>query len=174
MAPLLPSGALGKSSSEDLHLIQTVPETEIATITTTPAICLADDFLPGPWFREFSQDYGDGIRVKKRGLDASALVVRKYDIAADEVLALSTHDGRRRAMTVFHFHPDFPLDRRRRYMEAHREGYDVAHDVTRHMDALKAHRQTALRKRFSRAGRAVTMGVHAIAMFFLAHYSSGR
>ena len=56
-------------------------------------------FLPGDWFLEFQQDYGDGVLVTKRGLDASPLVVRKYEIGADEVLAFSTYDGKRRAMT---------------------------------------------------------------------------
>ena len=58
-------------------------------------------FLPGDWFFEFEQDYGDGIRVIKRGLDASLLVVRKYDIGAEEVLAAAAITWRptARAMT---------------------------------------------------------------------------
>lgn len=131
-------------------------------------------FLPGDWFFEFEQDYGDGIHVIKRGLDASLLVVRKYDIGADEVLAFSTYDGKRRAMTVFHFHPDFDLRRRRHYMEAHREGYDVARTVTGHLDAQRAQRQAAIRRRIAKARRAVTLAAHAAAVFILAHYSPGR
>ena len=123
---------------------------------------------------EFRQDYGDGIRVTKRGLDASLLVVRKYDIGRNEVLAFSTYDGKRRAMTVFHFHPDFDLRRRRHYMEVHREGYDVAREVCAHLDAERARRQEALRRRLAKARRAVTVAAHAAAVFILAHYSPGR
>ncbi|UTW52356.1 hypothetical protein KFF05_02970 [bacterium SCSIO 12827] len=131
-------------------------------------------FLPGDWFFEFDQDYGDGIHVIKRGLDASLLVVRKYDIGTEEVLAFSTYDGKRRAMTVFHFHPDFDLHSRRHYMEAHREGYDVARTVTSHLEAQRAERQAAIRRRVAKARRAVTLAAHAAAVFILAHYSPGR
>ena len=131
-------------------------------------------FLPGDWFLEFQQDYGDGVLVTKRGLDASPLVVRKYEIGADEVLAFSTYDGKRRAMTVFHFHPDFDSERRRRYMEAHREGYDVAVEVTGLLAAERAGRQAAVRRRMKKAGRAVALAAQAAAVFILAHYSPGR
>ena len=131
-------------------------------------------FLPGDWFFEFEQDYGDGIHVIKRGLDASLLVVRKYDIGTEEVLAFSTYDGKRRAMTVFHFHPDFDPHRRRHYMEAHREGYDVARTVTGHLEAQRAERQAAIRRRVAKARRAVALAAHAAAVFILAHYSPGR
>ena len=134
----------------------------------------AADFLPGDWFHEFVQDYGDGVHVTKRGLDASPLVVRKYEIGPDEVLAFSTYDGKRRAMTVFHFHPDFDSERRRRYMEAHREGYDVAVEVTGHLAAERAGRQAAVRRRMKKAGRAVALAAQAAAVFILAHYSPGR
>ncbi|MEK9671820.1 MAG: hypothetical protein VW268_04870 [Rhodospirillaceae bacterium] len=36
-----------------------------------------DAFLPGDWFVEFQQDYGEGVRVSKRGLEASPLVAKK-------------------------------------------------------------------------------------------------
>lgn len=147
--------------------------------TMTPAAAAGpngtpDAFLPGDWFFEFVQDYGDGIHVTKRGLDASPLVVRKYDIGADEVLAFSTYDGKRRAMTVFHFHPDFSESRRRHYMEAHREGYDVACEVTGHLAAERARRQAAIMRRVAKARRAVALAAHAAAVFILAHYSPGR
>lgn len=134
----------------------------------------ADAFLPGDWFFEFEQDYGDGVHVIKRGLDASALVVRKYDIGADEVLAFSTYDGKRRAMTVFHFHPDFDARRRRFYMEAHREGYDVALEVTGHLEAERAARRDAMKRKVAKARRAVSVAAQAAAVFILAHYSPGR
>ena len=149
----------------------------MSDIINSPAAGIAgipNAFLPGDWFFEFDQDYGDGIHVIKRGLDASLLVVRKYDIGADEVLAFSTYDGKRRAMTVFHFHPDFDLRRRRHYMEAHREGYDVARTVTGHPQAERAQRQAAIRRRVAKARRAVALAAHAAAVFILAHYSPGR
>ena len=149
----------------------------MSDIINSPAAGIAgipNAFLPGDWFFEFDQDYGDGIHVIKRGLDASLLVVRKYDIGADEVLAFSTYDGKRRAMTVFHFHPDFDLRRRRHYMEAHREGYDVARTVTGHLEAERAQRQAAIRRRVAKARRAVALAAHAAAVFILAHYSPGR
>ena len=134
----------------------------------------AQAFLPGDWFFEFQQDYGDGIHVTKRGLDASPVVVRKYDIGKNEVLAFSTYDGKRRAMTVFHFHPDFRADRRRHYMEAHREGYDVAQEVTGHLEEERARRNEAVKRRLAKAKRAVSVAAHAAAVFILAHYSPGR
>jgi hypothetical protein len=149
----------------------------MSDMTHNPAAGFAGNpnaFLPGEWFFEFEQDYGDGTYVIKRGLDASLLVVRKYDIGADEVLAFSTYDGKRRAMTVFHFHPDFDLRRRRHYMEAHREGYDVACEVTGHLEADRARRQAAIRRRLGKARRAVALAAHAAAVFILAHYSPGR
>jgi hypothetical protein len=134
----------------------------------------ADAFMPGDWFHEFDQDYGDGIHVTKRGIEASPLVVRKYAIGEDEVLAFSTYDGKRRAMTVFHFHPDFDEVRRRHYMEAHREGYEVARDVTGHLEAERAERHAAIRRRVSKARRALAVAAQAAAVFILAHYSPGR
>lgn len=131
-------------------------------------------FLPGDWFLEFRQDYGDGVSVTKRGLDASPMVVLKYDLTADEVVAFSNADGRNRAFTAFHFHPDFPEDRRRHYMEAHREGYELADDMRSHLVARRAERRAALRGRFGRMRRAVSVAVHAAVLFLLTHYSSGR
>lgn len=133
-----------------------------------------DAFLPGDWFCEFAQDYGDGIRVTKRGLEATNLIIRKYAVAPDEVLAFSTFCSPRRAMTAFHFHPDFDPERRRLYMEAHREGYDVAVDVTAHLAAERAGQRAAILRRLGRARRGVSLLAHAAAVFILAHYSSGR
>jgi len=133
-----------------------------------------DPNLPGDWFCEFSQNYGDGIRVTKRGLEATNLIIRKYEVASDEVLAFSTFCSPRRAMTAFHFHPDFDPERRRLYMEAHREGYDVAVDVTAHLAAERAGQRAAILRRLGRARRGVSLLAHAAAVFILAHYSPGR
>ncbi len=178
--PELPSPADRPSGAGDRRptgraVLRLVPPTDAATDAPAPSgPGLADAFLPGSWFLEFQQDYPDGLRVAKRGLEASALVVRKYAIEADEVLAFSTYDGRNRAMTVFHFHPDFPKDRRRRYMESHHEGSGVARDVTRHVDASRGRRYAALTAGVRRARRAVAVAAHAAAVFLLAHHVNGR
>lgn len=135
---------------------------------------IADAFLPGHWFAEFRQDYADGIQVLKRGLEASPLVVRKYDIGADEVLAMSTHMSRRRAMTVFHFHPEFAANRRRAYMDAHLEGRDLAIDIWQREQAEMGERRAMILRRVARARRAVGVAAQAAVVFLLAHYSSGR
>jgi hypothetical protein len=51
------------------------------------------------WLIEFVHDYDDSYFVTKRGLDATPVVGKKFDLAVDEVMAL----------TAFYFHPDFPL-----------------------------------------------------------------
>ena len=78
-----------------------------------------------PGFFEFRQAYKGGLVVEKRGLDASPLVVGKYGLAEDQVMAFSSWQKRRRAVTVFHFHPSFPTESREPYMRAHSEGHEL-------------------------------------------------
>ncbi len=75
---------------------------------------------------EFTQAYDDGIKVLKRGVDATPLLVRKYEMHPAEVMAFSNVDGGRRAITAFHFHPEFPDADRRAYMRNHEEGHQMA------------------------------------------------
>ena len=74
---------------------------------------------------EFTQTYDDGIKVLKRGLDATPILVRKYELSRNEVIAFSNSEGPRRAVTAFHFHPEFPDADRRAYMRDHCEGHDM-------------------------------------------------
>lgn len=82
-----------------------------------------------PHLVEFIQSYNDGNKVVKRGIEASPMVLRKYGIEPDEVMAFTTWQGRRKALTAFHFHPDFPDDRRHGYMEAHEEGHELVVEI---------------------------------------------
>ena len=75
---------------------------------------------------EFTQSYDDGIRVLKRGVDATPVLVRKFEIAPGEVMAFSNAEGGRRAITAFHFHPGFSNADRRAYMRNHDEGHQMA------------------------------------------------
>lgn len=78
------------------------------------------------WLIEFNHVYEDGTRVLKRGLDASPLIVRRFAMAPDEVVAFSNREGWGRALTAFHFHPAFPDADRRAYMREHGEGHELA------------------------------------------------
>ena len=75
------------------------------------------------WLIEFTHTYKDGTKVEKRGLNASPMVVKKYEIESDEVMAFSNWDGPNRALTAFHFHPTFPVEQRSEYMWRHAEGH---------------------------------------------------
>lgn len=154
-----------------------MPHALISPATETAAAPVPPDrpiHLPGDWFLEFRQDHADGISVVKRGLEASPLVVRKYDIAPNEVLALTTHLGRRQAMTVFHFHPSFGVDGRRAYMEAHDEGRELAEEIARLADAQRGPRRAMIEDGLRKARRALAIAAQAAAVLILAHYSSGR
>lgn len=76
-------------------------------------------------FIEFTQTYAGRLAVTKRGVDASPMLLRKLAIAPDEALVFTSCQGPRRALTAFHFHPDFPDDLRRAHMERHTGGLDA-------------------------------------------------
>ena len=63
-----------------------------------------------PWMIEFRQNYIDGLSVEKRGLDATPMVMKKYDIGLNEVMTFSSYQKRNSAISVFHFHPEFPFE----------------------------------------------------------------
>ncbi len=71
------------------------------------------------WLIEFIHDYDEGYFVTKRGLDATPVVVKKFDLAVGEVMAFTCHQRANKALTAFHFHPDFPPEDRPEYMRRH-------------------------------------------------------
>ena len=80
-------------------------------------------------FEEFEQAYDDDARVLKRGVAASSLIVKKYKLETHESIAFTSWEGKNRALTVFHFHPAFPKEAWRDYMERHTDGIDVLHEA---------------------------------------------
>ncbi|MGB0672105.1 MAG: hypothetical protein ACPGNT_11470 [Rhodospirillales bacterium] len=84
-----------------------------------------DADLSQSWLLQFTQTYGPLDRVAKRGLNATPAVIAKHAIQSGAYLAISAVEGRHRAVTVFHFHPDVPDANRRSLMEADRSGIDA-------------------------------------------------
>ena len=127
-----------------------------------------------PWMIEFSQDYEDGLRVDKRGLDAAPMVLKKYNIGSNEVMSFSNYQSRNCAISVFHFHPDFPFEKRHDYMENHREGYEVVLETISELKAERREQQARWAARLRHAGRALTVSVHAVLLFVIAHNHGAR
>lgn len=127
-----------------------------------------------PWMIEFSQDYMDGFHVKKRGLDATPMVMKKYHIGSNEVMAFSNYQKRHSAISVFHFHPDFPFEQRREYMEMHSEGYEVVLEAVAESKTERRKQQAVWATRLRRAGRTFAVSAHAILLFVIAHNPGAR
>ena len=68
---------------------------------------------------EFVQDYRDGIKITKRGLSASPMICRKYDLKPGKVAVFTSSMGGRKAISVFHFHPSCTPKKRQDYMRKH-------------------------------------------------------
>lgn len=120
------------------------------------------------WLIEFVHEYNDGFKVTKRGLDATPLVVKKFDLAPDEVMAFTCHQRANKAMTAFHFHPDFPVENRRSYMRRHAEGHDLAVSVGSRLAAERAQRRRVLEERISGVGRELALGLQSVAVYLAA------
>jgi len=135
-------------------------------------IIVENDLLP--WMIEFKQDYVDGLSVKKRGLDATPMVMRKYDIGPDEVMTFSNYERRNQAISVFHFHPDFPFASRRQYMEKHTEGYEVAEDAITDMKAAVRHQRAERKSRMKSLSRSIAVTFHAMVLYLLTHHPDTR
>ncbi len=90
------------------------------------------------WLIEFFQAYDDGFEVTKRGLDATPMVVRKFNLVQNEVMAFTSYQRANKALTAFHFHPDFPVEDRRTYMRNHEEGHELAVSVGSRRAAQRA------------------------------------
>ena len=127
-----------------------------------------------PWFLQFTQDYGDRLTVEKKGLDATAMVIKKYAIAEDKVVTFSNHVGRRRALTVFHFHPAFPSALRHDYMESHAEGRDLAREVVDHAADLRDQRLAGWKVQARKIGTGAALTAQALAIYLIAHWPETR
>lgn len=123
---------------------------------------------------EFRQDYEGGLHVLKRGLDASPVVVRKHRLAPDQVIAFSDHRGRRKAISVFHFHPAFPAENRDAYMRGHDDGRQLIGEYLDHRAETGRRRMARWRGRAEAAARAAGVAVHAVGMFVAAHLATPR
>ncbi len=120
------------------------------------------------WLIEFSQEYDDGYKVTKRGLDASPMVIKKFDINRDEVMAFSSHQRANKALTAFHFHPDFPPEDRWGYMRRHDEGHDLAVNVGSRRAAQRAQMRRVMEERLSGWGRGLAVGLQSVALYLSA------
>ena len=134
----------------------------------------AGAIVEAPWLLEFDQSYDDGMLVEKKAVEATPMVIRKYGIKQNEVMAFSSHERRRRALTVFHFHPNFPEARRRDYMETHIEGHELAADYIDHAASLHQLLWVSCRARARKVARVGGLAVHALAIFVITHIPAAR
>ncbi len=129
---------------------------------------MTDHEYEDEWLIEFVHDYDDGFQVNKRGLDATPLVIKKFDIGTQEVMAFSSHQRANKAITAFHFHPDFPQDARQDYMWRHNEGYDIAVSVGSRLAAQRAQMLRVFGERVSGFGRGLAVTAQAMALYLVA------
>jgi len=127
------------------------------------------DHADTSWMIEFQQDYGGGIVVNKRGLDATPMVALKYEIGVNEVMAFSNFDGGVQATSVFHFHPDFAAEERRQYMQQHSEGYEVVLEVRADIRAAADELRIERKNRLRSFGRSISMAIHTMILYLLTH-----
>ncbi|MDA1091101.1 MAG: hypothetical protein O3A85_12415 [Proteobacteria bacterium] len=126
------------------------------------------------WLIEFSQEYDDGYKVTKRGLDASPMVMKKFDLGRDEVMAFSNLQRANKALTAFHFHPDFPAGDRPGYMRLHEEGHQIAISNGSRQSAQRAQMRRVMEERLSGWGRGLAVGLQTVAIFLSAGGSVTR
>ena len=126
------------------------------------------------WLIEFAHDYDDGFKVTKRGLDATLLVIKKHDLGPDEVMAFSCHQRANKAMTAFHFHPEFPFESRWKYMRSHDEGHDLAVNNGSRQAAERAQMRKAMEERLHGLGRGLAVGLQTAALYIAAGGPAAR
>lgn len=129
---------------------------------------------PDQWLIEFIHAYDEGYKITKRGLDATPLIVKKFDLGPKEVMAFTCHQRANKALTAFHFHPDFPLEDRRSYMREHGEGRDLTASIGSRLAAERARRRRMMEKGITRAGRGFVLGLQSVAVFFAAGGTATR
>ena len=120
------------------------------------------------WLIDFIHADDEGNKITKRGLDATPLIVKKFDLGPKEVMAFTCHQRANKALTAFHFHPDFPLEDRRSYMREHGEGRDLTASIGSRLAAERARRRRMMEKGVTRAGRGFVLGLQSLAVFFAA------
>ena len=123
---------------------------------------------------EFRQKYENGQTVVKRGLNATPMVLKKYDIGEKEVMSFSNHEGYMRALTAFHFHPSFPESQRRPYMEAHNEGQELAEDISKELAAETRAGRQKWRLRTRRAGKTLGVIFHTLVIYLITYHPDSR
>ncbi len=126
------------------------------------------------WLIEFVHGYDDGYFVTKRGLDATPVVVKKFDLGVDEVMAFTCHQRANKALTAFHFHPDFPLENRQEYMHRRAEGHELALTVGSPLAARRARKMRLFEERISGIRRGLAMRLQTAALFLAAGGSMTR
>ena len=123
---------------------------------------------------EFRQKYENGQTVVKRGLNATPMVLKKYRIGEKEVMSFTNHEGHMRALTAFHFHPNFPESQRQPYMESHHEGQELAEIISNELAAeIRAGRQK-WRLRTRRAGKILGVIFHTLVIYLIAYHPDSR
>lgn len=127
-----------------------------------------------PWVIEFRQDYVDGLSVVKRSLDATPMVMRKYAIGPNEVMAFSVYEKRKQALSVFHFHPDFPYEDRKSYMERHSEGYEVVSEVISELKIEAENTKTERRHQIKAFARTIAVTLHAMILYVMTTHPDAR
>jgi hypothetical protein len=132
------------------------------------------EYTDPPWMSEFRQQYPEGLCVIKRSLDATPMVIRKYNIGPDEVMAFSSYQKRKQAISVFHFHPDFAHADRHLYMQQHQEGYEVLEEVLDDHKIAVENVRLERKARMKTFGRSITLAVNAIVLFILTNHPGGR
>ena len=126
------------------------------------------------WLIEFFQAYDDGFEVIKRGLDATPMVVRKYNLSQNEVMAFTSYQRANKALTAFHFHPDFPDEDRRAYMRNHEEGHELVVSVGSRRAAQRAQFRRVMEERLSGWGRGLAVSLHTMALYLAAGGPAAR
>ena len=123
---------------------------------------------------EFRQKYENGQTVIKRGLNATPMVLKKYEIGEKEVMSFTNHEGHMRALTAFHFHPNFPESQRRLYMESHHEGQELAEDISNDLAAETRAGRQKWRLRTRRAGKTLGVIFHTLVLYLIAYHPDSR
>jgi len=117
------------------------------------------------WLIEFFQAYEDGFEVTKRGLDSTPMVVKKFKISKNEVMAFTSYQRANKTLTAFHFHPDFPDADFRAYMRNHEEGHELVISVGSPRAAQRAQFRRVMEQRLSGWGRGFAVSLQSAAFF---------
>jgi len=126
------------------------------------------------WLIEFFQTYEDGFDVSKRGLDATPIVIKKFNLVKNKVMAFTSYQYANKALTVFHFYPDFPKEDRRPYMRKHEEGHKLAVSMGSRRAAQCAQFRRVMEERISGWRRVVVVALQTALLNLLIGGSATR